>query len=145
MVHWLKTGREDHLHHDTKVLRSAILPLVRRYCADRMYKELRFRGVVYTDTMHGHFKSLDRNRYAQVFAREDFFAAACLMESKSMAGDALKEFITDFGVPDKIVMDGAAEQTGRKTTFMQQVRKHHIDFHLTEPERYNQSQVEGVI
>ena len=29
-----------------------------------------------------------------------------------MAGDAMKEFITDFGVPDKIVMDGAAEQTG---------------------------------
>ena len=59
-----------------------------------------------------------------------------------MAGDA---FITDFGVPDKIMMDGAAEQTGRKTTFMQQVRKHHIDFHLTELEQYNQLQVEGVI
>ena len=62
-----------------------------------------------------------------------------------MAGDALKEFITDFGVPDKIGMDGAAEQTGRKTTFMQQVMKHHIDIHLTDPERYNQSGVEGVI
>ena len=117
-----------------RLLRSAILPLVRRYRADRMYERPRFRGVVYTDTMHGHFKSLDGNRYAQVFATEDFFAAVYLMESKSMAGDALKEFITDFGVPDKIVMDGAAEQTGRKTTFMQQVRKHHIDFHLTETE-----------
>ena len=62
-----------------------------------------------------------------------------------MAGDALKEFITDFGVPDKIVMDGAAEQMGRKTTFTQQVRKHHIDFNLTKPEQYNQSRVEGVI
>ena len=62
-----------------------------------------------------------------------------------MDGDALKEFITYFGVPDKIVMDGAAEQTGRETTFMQQVRKHNIDFHLAEPERYNQSRVEGVI
>ena len=89
--------------------------------------------------------SLDGNRYAQVFATEDFFAAAYPMEAKSMAGDALKESITDFGVPDKIMMDGAAEQMGRKTTFMQQVRKHHIDFHLTEPERYHQSWVEGVI
>ena len=62
-----------------------------------------------------------------------------------MAGGALKEFITDFGVPDKIMMDGAAEQTGRKTSFMQQVRKYHIDFHLTEPERYNQLRVEGVM
>ena len=128
-----------------RLLRSAILPLVRRYHADRMYERPRFRGTVYTDMMHGHFKSLDRNRYAQVFATEDFFAAAYPMETKSMAGDALKEFITEFGVPDKIVMDGAAEQMGRKTTFMQQVRKHHIDFHLTEPERYNQSRVEGVI
>ena len=128
-----------------RLLRSAILPLVRRYRADRMYERPRFRGTVYTDMMHGHFKSLDGNRYAQVFATENFFAAAYPMEAKSMAGDALKEFITEFGVPDKVVMDGAAEQTGRKTTFMQQVRKHHIDFHLTKPERYNQSQVEGVI
>ena len=71
---------------------------------------------MYTDTMHGHYKSLDGNWYAQVFATEDFFAAAYPMEAKSMDGDTLKEFITDFGVPEKIVMDGAAEQTGRKTT-----------------------------
>ena len=42
-------------------------------------------------------------------------------------------------------MDGASEQTGWKTMFMQQLRKHHIDFHITEPERYNQSKAEGVI
>ena len=137
---------EKTIHATTqRLLLSAILPLVRRYHANRMYERPRFRGTVSTDMMHGHYKSLDGNRYAQVFATEDFFVAAYLMEAKSMAGNALKEFITDFGVPDKIVMDGAAEQTGRKTTFMQQVRKHHIDFHLTEPERYNQSQVEGVI
>ena len=110
-----------------------------------MYERPRFRGTVYTDMMHGHFKSLDGNRYAQVFVTEDFFAAAYPMDAKSMAGDALKEFITDFGVPARIVMDGAAEQTGRKTTFMQQVKKHHIDLNLNKPERYNQSQVEGVI
>ena len=114
------------------LLRSAILLLVRRYCADRMYERPRFRGTIYTDTMHGHYNSLDGNRYAQVFATEDFFAAAYPMEAKSMAVNALKEFITDFGVSDKIVMDGAAEQMGRKTIYMQQVRKHHIDFHLTE-------------
>ena len=94
-----------------RLLQSAILLLVRRYHADRMYERPRFRGVVYTNTMHGHFKSLDGNWYMQVFATEDFFAAAYPMESKSMTSDALKEFITDFGVPDKIVMDGVAEQT----------------------------------
>ena len=73
-----------------RLLRSAILPLARRYRADRMYERPRLRGVVYTDTMHGHFKSLDGNKYAQIFATEDYFAAAYPMESKALAGDALK-------------------------------------------------------
>ena len=94
--------------------------------------------------MHGHFKSLDGNKYAQIFATEDYFAAAYPMESKSLAGDALKEFITDYGVPNKIIMDGAGEQTGKRSTFMEQVWKHHIDYHVTKPEQYNQSRVKGV-
>ena len=110
-----------------------------------MSERPRLRGVVYTDTMHGHFKSLDGNKYAQIFATEDYFVVAYSMESKALAGDALKEFITDYGVPDKIIMDGARGQTGKRSTFMEQVRKHHIDYHVTEPERYNQSRVERVI
>ena len=39
-----------------RLLRSAILPLLRLYRADRMYEHPRLRGVVYTDTTHGHFK-----------------------------------------------------------------------------------------
>ena len=62
-----------------------------------------------------------------------------------MAGDALKQFIADFGVPNQIICDGSKEQTKHGTTFMDQVRKHHIDLHTTEPGRYNQSKVEGVI
>ena len=60
-----------------------------------MYEHLRLRGVVYTDTMHSHFKSFDRNKYTQIFATEDYFAAAYLMESMALAGYALKEFIAD--------------------------------------------------
>ena len=128
-----------------RLLRSTILPLARRYRADRMYERPRFRGVIYMDTLNGKVTSLDGNKYAQVFATSDFFATVYPMDTNAKAGDALKEFITDFGVPDKVVMDGASEQAGRKTTFMQQLRKHHIDFHITEPERYNQSKAEGVI
>ena len=128
-----------------RLLRSAILPLAPRYRAHRMYERPRLCGVVYTDTMHGHFKSLDGNKYAQIFATEDYFAAAYPMESKTLAGDALKEFITDYGVPDKIIMDSSGEQTGKRSTFMEQVQKHHIDYHVTEPEQYNQSRVEGLI
>ena len=78
-----------------------------------MYERPRLRGVVYNDTMHGHFKSLDGNKYAQIFATEDYFVVAYPMESKALADDALKEFIADYGLPDKIIMDGAGEQTGR--------------------------------
>ena len=59
-----------------------------------MYERPRLHGVVYTDTMHGHFKTLDGNKYAQIFATEDYFAAAYPMETKALPGDALKEFIT---------------------------------------------------
>ena len=110
-----------------------------------MYKYPRLHGAVYTATMHGHFKSLDGNKYAQVFAKEDYFAVAYPMESKALASNALKEFIADYGVPDKIIADGTGELTGKRSTFMEQVRKHHIDYHVTEPERYNHLQVEGVI
>ena len=95
--------------------------------------------------MHSHIKSLDGNKYAQIFATEDYFAAAYPMESKTLASDALKEFITDYSVPDKITMDGTGEQTIKWSTFMEQVQKHHIDYHVMEPEQDNQSWVEGVI
>ena len=95
--------------------------------------------------MDGQHKSLDGNKYAQVFAMDFHFSAVYPMESKGLAGDALKQIIADFGVPDKIICDGSKEQTKRGTTFMEQVRKHHIDIHTTEPGRYNQSKVEGVI
>ena len=128
-----------------RILRSALLPLAWRYRVAHMYERPRIRGIIYTDTMDGQYKSHDGNKYAQVFATEFHFPAVYPMESKGHAGDALKQFIADFGVPDKIICDGSKEQTKRRTTFMEQVRKHHIDIHATEPGRYNQSKVEGVI
>ena len=110
-----------------------------------MYKWPRVRCVVYTDTMDGQHKSLDGNKFALVFATDFHFSAVYLMESKGHAGDALKQFITDFGVPDKIICDGSKEQTKRGTTFMELVRKHHIDLHTTKPHRHNPSKVEGII
>ena len=98
-----------------------------------MYERPQIRGVVYTDMMDGQHKSLDGNKYAQVFAMDFHFSAVYPMESKGHAGDAQKQFIADFGVPDKIICDGSKEQTKRGMTFMEQVRKHHIDIHTTEP------------
>ena len=95
--------------------------------------------------MNGCYKSLDGNKHAQIFANESFFATAYSMEHMSSAGQALKQFISDFGIPDKLVCDGAAEQVGKRTEFQSTVRKHAIDLHVTEPHCHNQSKVEGVV
>ena len=95
--------------------------------------------------MNGHYKSLDGNKHAPIFANESFFATACPMEHKSSAGQVLKKFISDFGIPNKLVCDGAAEQVGKQTEFQATVQKHAIDFHVTEPHCHNQSKVEGVV
>ena len=82
--------------------------------------------------MGGHYKSLDGNKYAQVFANESFFSMAYPMESKSSAGQGLKQCIADYGVPDKIICDGSSEQTGKRTKFSNIVCKHGMDLHHTE-------------
>ena len=67
------------------------------------------------------------------------------MKSKSSAGQGLKQFMADCGVPNKIICDGSAAETGKDAEFANLVRKHQIDLHRTEPSRHNQSKVEGVI
>ena len=127
------------------IVRSAILPLSRRYKADRMYNRKRLSGEWLTDTMDGRVKSLDGNRYGQVFASKGYFAQIYPMGSKSQAGEALKTFCNEFGVPDRLISDGSKEQTGKHTEFVKQVRKHDIDHHVIEPERPNQNAAESVI
>jgi hypothetical protein len=54
-------------------------------------------------------------------------------ERKSQAGEALGSMIDEVGIPDKIIFDGAKEQTGRKSEFMRLVRKNRIAHWQTEP------------
>jgi hypothetical protein len=127
-------------------VRSAILPLSRRYRTDRMYSQKRLRGQrFYTDTLIGKYKSLTNNTCAQIFANESFFATCYPMEKKSLAGMALRQFIRDYGIPDQLTFDGAAEQVGPKTEFMKNVRGYGIDYHCTEPHRPQQNRAETVI
>ena len=128
-----------------KFLRSAILPLSRRYRTDRMFQRKTLAGDWSTDTMDGKFKSIEGNRYAQVFANKSYFAQIYPMDSKSKAGDALRLFCQEFGVPERLTFDGSKEQTQKKTEFMKQIRTHNIDYHVSEPNLHNQNFVEGVI
>lgn len=127
-------------------IRSAILPLSRRYRTDRMYHQKKLRNQkFYTDTIFGKCRSLANNSCAQIFATEAYFVKAYPMETKSKAGLALRQFIRDFGVPEQLTSDGAPEQTGAKTEFVANVRKYGIEHHVSEPNRPQQNRAEAVI
>ena len=95
--------------------------------------------------MDARTKSLEDNKYAQVFASKDLFAIAYPMGSKLTAGDGLRQFIRNFGRPERLTFDGSHEQCGKKTEFMKNVRQYSIDYHVTEPERPNHNFAESVI
>jgi hypothetical protein len=59
------------------------------------------------------------------------------MDSKSKAGDALQIFCKEYGAPEKSRLDGSKEQTGKNTEFQQQIRKHNIQQHVSEPNMHN--------
>jgi hypothetical protein len=59
--------------------------------------------------MDGGVKSLNGNRYAQVFSNGGFFAKVYPMARKADAGIALKTFITELGVPESLTIDGSKE------------------------------------
>ena len=50
------------------------------------------------------------------------------MGYKSLAGDALKEFIAEFDAMDQLVINGTIEQVGNRTTMMKIVSKYNIDY-----------------
>ena len=67
------------------------------------------------------------------------------MDSKRKAGDALRLFCQEFGVPERLTFDGSKEQGQAGTEFMKQIRTHIIDYHISEAGLHNQNPVEGVI
>jgi hypothetical protein len=80
-----------------------------------------------------------------VFANGSFFAKVYPMATKGLAGQALKEFISELGVPDELTIDGSKEHNEKGTEFMKTCRKHDIRVTRMEAERSNQNPAEGVI
>ena len=52
------------------------------------------------------------------------------MDRKKKAGDALRLFCQELGVPEKLIFDGSKEQTKKGTEFMNQIRSQNIDYHI---------------
>ena len=128
-----------------RMVRLATMPLARRYQADHIYEKQRFRGKWFTNMLEGRVTSKDGNRYGQVFANHEYFSTVYPMDTKSKAGDALRMFCLEFGIPDKFTCYGSKEQLGKKTEFINHVRINDIKLHVIEPDWNNQIPCEGVI
>jgi hypothetical protein len=128
-----------------RLIRSALMPLARRYRTDRMFEVKRLQGTFATDTMDMRCKSIHGERYSQVFANKDFFAAAYPIQRKGDAHEPVDLFVNEYGAMETLISDGAHEQVGRHSEFQAKLRKYEIKSKVSEPERPNQNPAEGVI
>lgn len=112
---------------------------MRRYRVDHLHlHRKRLNTTFYTDTLFSKVTSLRGNKCAQVFTDGRFIAIYPLTSSRH-AGDALREFTSDVGVPDTLVADMAGSHTGDNTEFTRQTRRFDIRVQYTEPGRKNQN------
>ena len=128
-----------------KLIRSALMPMARRYRVDRMFMINRIRGEMATDIMNARCKSIHGERYCQVFGNKDFFVEAIPIVKKSDCGQALDIFIRKYGIPDTLRHDDSKEQGERNTQFQGTLRKYNVTSKKSLPDRSNQNPAEGVI
>jgi hypothetical protein len=128
-----------------RLVRSALMPLARKYRVDRMFEPNRLSGAFATDTMDMRCNSMHGERCCQVFANKEFFAAAYPIERKGDACEPVDWFVQDCGAPETLISDGANEQVGRNSKFQAKLRKHGIRHKTAEKERSNQNPAEGTI
>ena len=128
-------------------VRSAILPISRRYRADRVFGVKRLNGKFATDTAYGKLKSLRGNVGCQLYSHKCGFKAAYPIQrvDGNHVGETLTQFINDFGAPEHLTFDGAAVQTGPKTRFMSAIRRYEIKYHVSGPRRPNENPAEQSI
>ena len=130
-----------------KATRSALLPLSRRYRADRHYENKILTGKFSTDTLWFPSKSLTGNVACQVYSDKSGFNAIYHLTraNDENIGNSLRSFISEYGIPEHLTCDGAAVQTGRHTIFQKTIRKHQIKSHVSAAYRPNENPVEGSI
>ena len=128
-------------------VRSAILPIGRRYRADRQFRVKRLNGKFATDTLWSKTKSLRGNVATQIYSNKNGFSSAYHMTkaNNENVGYSLQSFVSDYGAPEYLTYDGAAVQVGRKTIFQTAIRKHEIKTHVSGPRRPNENPAEGAI
>ena len=127
--------------------RSTLLPISRRYRADRQFDVNKLKGKFATDTIWAKSRTLRGNVSSQVYSHKCGFNTAYRLESASgeNIGYSLSNFVSDYGAPDRLTFDGAAVQVGRNTQFQNTIRKNDIKYHVSGPRRPNENPAEGNI
>ena len=74
---------------------------------------------------------MDGNHYSKVILSKAYVVKVYATNYKSKAGDALKLFCQEFGVPEKINYDSSKEQACQGTTFMKKVHRQRIYCHVS--------------
>jgi len=135
----LDTARQTLRATTQNGIRTAIHPITRRYRVDHLHlHRRRLNRTFFTDTLFSRVTSLRGHKCAQVFT-DGAFTAVYPMHSKKEAGDALRMFIQDVGIPDTLMADLAGEQTGDHTEFVKQAKRNDISLHWAEKGRKNQN------
>jgi hypothetical protein len=120
-------------------MRSAILPISRRYRADKRFMVKRLQGKFATDTLYPKVKSLRSNMATQLYMHKCGFVKPYHLKrvDGENVGDTLADFIHEFGAPESLTFDGAAVQVGSNTRFMKLIRQNDINYHVSSPRRPN--------
>ena len=122
-----------------KVIRHAVQPLHRRYRVDHIQLNRKhLNAQFYADHLVARTKLLDRNTGAWVYTTGKF-TAFYPVAKRLEAGDKLRRFADNVGIPDRLRTDQAQEIMGKNTEFQSQAKRLHIDITHTKSERSNQN------
>lgn len=104
-------------------IHQAVHPISCRYRVDHShFNRCWLNSTFHTDTLFSKVQSLHEKKCAHVFINGAFTAIYPLV-SKQQAGDSLREFINDVGIPDHLVSDLAGEHAGPHTKFQGQEKQ----------------------
>jgi hypothetical protein len=127
--------------------RSAIMPLARRYRADRYLEVKRLRGKFATDTLFRPCRSLNGNIATQVYTHKMGFNATYHLKRVygEEVGTSLQDMIHEYGAPEHLTFDGAAVQVRANTKFMKTIKRADIRYHVSQRDRPNDNPAEAGI
>ena len=89
--------------------RSALLPISRRYRADRQFGIKRLNGKFSTDTIWAKNRTLGGNVASQIYSHKCGFNTAYHLDRATgdNIGYSLSNFVSEYGAPDRLTYDGA--------------------------------------